>query len=282
MQISNHVYSTHIREDPSTFGAMHPGGTQIYFVGDPKSQMIMVDSGEPYRSWTKQILEYHTELGRPSISAILITHGHGDHIGGLDRLQEAFDCPVRCHPKLEPRLTHQLGLGCVEKLSSREVVHTGAGASLRAYYTPGHEEDHIAYYMAADKAVFSGDTILGNSSSSVRNLTQYMKSLQVLARLKPTTLFPGHGQVIKNGTDRVQWYINHRQQREDQLVAAIENGASTVDEMVNAVYPRNLRKNLRGAAARNINTHLEKLREEGRVIEDSSTYAMSGYAMSGD
>ena len=276
MQISNHVYSTHILEDPSTFGAMHPGGTQIYFVGDPKSHMVMVDSGEPYRSWTKQILEYHTELGHPSISAILITHGHGDHIGGLDRLQEAFDCPVRCHPKLEPRLTHQLGLGCVEKLSSREVVHAGGGASLRAYYTPGHEEDHIAYYMAADKAVFSGDTILGNSSSSVRNLTQYMKSLQVLARLKPTTLFPGHGQVIKNGTDRVQWYINHRQQREDQLVAAIENGASTVDEMVNAVYPRNLRKNLRGAAARNINTHLEKLREEGRVIEDSSTYAMSG------
>ena len=82
--------------------------------------------------------------------------------------------------------------------------------------------------------------------------------------------------VINNGTERVQWYINHRQQRENQLVAAIENGASTVDEMVNAVYPRNLRKNLRSAAARNINTHLEKLREEGRVIEDSSSYAMSG------
>ena len=276
MQISDHVYSTHILEDPSTFGAMHPGGTQIYFVGDPESQMVMVDSGEPYRSWTKQILEYHTELGRPSIAAILITHGHGDHIGGLDRLQEAFDCPVRCHPKLEPRLTHQLGLGCVKKLNSREVVHTGGGASLRAYYTPGHEEDHIAYYMAAGKAVFSGDTILGNSSSSVRNLSQYMKSLQVLARLKPRTLFPGHGQVINNGTERVQWYINHRQQRENQLVAAIENGASTVDGMVNAVYPRNLRKNLRSAAARNINTHLEKLREEGRVIEDSSSYAMSG------
>ena len=108
MQITEHIYSTHIQEDQNTFGAMHPGGTQIYFVGDPNDQMVMVDSGEPYRSWTRQILEYHAELGRPRMSAILITHGHGDHIGGLDRLQEALDCPVRCHPKLEPVLTHRL------------------------------------------------------------------------------------------------------------------------------------------------------------------------------
>ena len=102
MRITRHVYSTHIHEDPKTFGAMHPGGTQIYFVGDPNGEMVIVDTGEPYRSWTRQILDYHAELGRPKIVAILITHGHNDHIGGLDRLQDALACPVRCHPKLEP------------------------------------------------------------------------------------------------------------------------------------------------------------------------------------
>ena len=276
MQIAQNVYSTHILEDQSTFGAMHPGGTQIYFVGDPNDRMVMVDSGEPYRAWTNQILDYHAELGRPRMSAILITHGHGDHIGGLDRLQEAFDCPVRCHPKLEPRLTHRLGTGIVTKLRSREVVGTGGGGSLRALYTPGHEEDHVSYYMAANRAVFSGDTILGNSSSSVRNLSHYMKSLQVLARLRPAMLCPGHGQIVHNGEARVQWYIQHRQQREDQIISAVRSGARTVDEMVPVVYPRNLRKNLRGAATRNIRTHLEKLVEEGRVTEDSSTFAMTG------
>jgi len=275
MQIAKNVYSTHIQEDQSTFGAMHPGGTQIYFVGDPKENMVMVDSGEPYRAWTKQILDYHTELGRPRISGILITHGHGDHIGGLDRLQEAFDCPVRCHPKLEPRLTHQLGAGIVENLRSRQAVGSGGGVSLRAVYTPGHEEDHVSYYMAANRAVFSGDTILGNSSSTIRNLGQYMKSLQVLAVLRPTMLCPGHGQVIHDGAARIQWYIEHRQQREEQVLSAIRSGASTVDDLVRAVYPRNLRKNLRGAAGRNIRTHLEKLVEEGRVAEDSSSYAMA-------
>ena len=275
MQITEHVYSTHITEDQNTFGAMHPGGTQIYFVGDPNDHMVMIDSGEPYRRWTRQILDYYQELGRPKMSAILITHGHGDHIGGLDRLQEAMNCPVRCHPKLAPRLSQGLGDSCVVKLRSRENIPTGGGVSLRALFTPGHEEDHVCYYLRADKVLFSGDNILGNSSSSVRNLKEYMNSLETLAGLKPDILCPGHGQVINNGTARVNWYIRHRTEREEQVLAALASGVEVVEEIVTAVYPRNLRRNLRSAAARNVRTHLDKLTEEGRVQESESTYSVA-------
>lgn len=273
MQITQHIYSTHIQEDTSTFGAMHPGGTQIYFVGDPAGRMVIIDSGEPYRSWTKQILEYHKELGSPAIGAILVTHGHGDHIGGLDRLQEQFGCVVRCHPKLEPRLSYQLGAGVVSTLRSRETIDVGDGVSFRAYFTPGHEDDHVAYYLPVERAVFSGDTILGNSSSSVRNLKQYMNSLEVLARLKPHILCPGHGQIISNGSERIQWYISHRAQREEQVLAALNAGATSVEEVVSKVYPRNLRRNLRGATERNVLSHLDKLVEEGKVSRSTSTFA---------
>jgi ribonuclease/clavin/mitogillin len=275
MQITEHVYSTHIMEDQASFGAMHPGGTQIYFVGDPQDHMVLIDSGEPYRSWTRQILDYHRELGSPKISAILITHGHGDHIGGLDRLQEAMGCPVRCHPKLEATLVQRLGAGTVVKLRSREQVPTGGGAVLRALFTPGHEEDHVCYYLAADRVLFSGDNILGNSSSSVRNLRQYMSSLELMAKQRLEIICPGHGQVILNGKARIQWYIHHRQEREEQLLHALESGAQTVDQAVTAVYPKNLRKNLRPSAARNMRTHLDKLKKEGRVAEHPATYVPS-------
>ena len=275
MHITDHIYSTHIQEDQSTFGAMHPGGTQIYFVGDPQDDMVVVDSGEPHRSWTKQILDYHAELGHPRISAILVTHGHGDHIGGLDRLQEAMGCLVRCHPKLAPYLAHRLEPGCVEKLRSREIIHTGGGISLKVLFTPGHEDDHVAYLLAADRVLFSGDTILGSSSTSVRNLTQYMASLELLAQQHPSMICPGHGQIIHDGTTRIRWYIQHRQQREAQIVSALEAGARTVEQVVRAVYPRNLRRNLREAAARNVRTHLVKLEEENRIKEDSATYSLT-------
>ncbi len=276
MRITQHVYSTHIHEDPKTFGAMHPGGTQIYFVGDPNDGMVIVDTGEPYRSWNRQILDYYAELGRPKISAILITHGHNDHIGGLDRLQEALGCPVRCHPKLEPVLTQRLGPGCVFPLRSREGVPTGGGVSLRVLYTPGHADDHVSYFMTSGRVLFTGDTILGNSSSSVRNLRQYMDSLKLLARQRPQLICPGHGQTVRNAAARVDWYIQHRRRREEQVLAALEAGASTAEEIVRRVYPGNLRSNLRAAAAHNVATHLAKLVEEGRVLQGSASYSLSG------
>ena len=85
------------------------GGSNNYFVGDPNGEMVLLDTGDYWREWTRAILDYYDELGRPKISAILITHGHVDHIGGLDRVQEATGATVRCHPELAEKLGKILG-----------------------------------------------------------------------------------------------------------------------------------------------------------------------------
>ena len=275
MQVTAHVYRLHIPEDPGEGGIMHPGGSNVYFVGDPSTEMVLIDTGEHYREWTRRILDFYDELGAPPIAAILITHGHGDHVGGLDRLQERMGCPVRCHPRLVTRLERMLGQGVVVRLRSREVIRTGAGVGLKAVYTPGHEDDHVCYYLARERVMFTGDTILGASSSTVSNLSDYLRSLDILARHRPKTICPGHGPVVTEAEPRIESYIAHRRERERQVLDALGSGISGLDGIVDHIYPRNLPQTLREAAARNVLTHLAKLRREGRVAETAASYRMT-------
>ena len=169
-----------------------------------------------------------------------------------------------------------VGEGAVARLSSREAVPAGGDVVLRALFTPGHEDDHVCYYLPGERVMFTGDTILGASSSTVRNLSDYMKSLEVLAQYKPETICPGHGPVVAKGARRIQFYIRHRQERERQVLEALQQGQNSVEQIVSYVYPRNLRRELRQGAARNVQTHLSKLLEESRVTATGLTYAING------
>lgn len=274
MQVTPHVYVMHI-DDDSVF---HPGGSNNYFVGDPRGEMLLVDTGDQQRDWTQSILDYYERLGRPRLSAILLTHSHQDHIGGLDRIYDVMPAPVRCHPKLAERLTKMVGHDAVVPLKSREMIRTGGDVALQALFTPGHEVDHVAFYLQADRVLFTGDCILGASSSTVRDLFSYMKSLDLLLRYPHDTICPGHGPVVPppRGAQLVRWYQQHREEREQQIIDALARGITGVKEITRHVYPRNLRQGLRAAAERNVVTHLEKLAKEGRVMQTPSHYALRG------
>ena len=272
MRVSPHVYVMHIDDG----AAFHPGGSNNYFVGDPAREMVLIDTGDQHRDWTQSILRYYEELGRPKIRAILLTHSHHDHIGGLDRVYDVMQAPARCHPKLVAQLQTMVGKDAVTALQPDEMVETGGGVALQALFTPGHEVDHVSYYLRDEGILFTGDCILGASSTTVRDLLTYMESLERLLQHPHDTICPGHGPVVPppRGAELVRWYRDHRQEREQQIVAALGKGYSTVQDIARAVYPADLAEGLRRGAEQNVATHLAKLVKEGRVAEMPSQFRL--------
>jgi endoribonuclease LACTB2 len=164
----------------------------------------------------------------------------------------------------------------VVPLQPDEMVKTGDGVALQALFTPGHEVDHVSYYLQGERILFTGDCILGASSTTVRDLFDYMESLHLLARYQHETICPGHGPVVPppRGAELVRWYIDHREQREQQVVAAVTKGLATVQEITSDVYPPDLAAGLWRGAEQNVATHLQKLVKQGRVEEVPSRYRL--------
>jgi glyoxylase-like metal-dependent hydrolase (beta-lactamase superfamily II) len=181
---------------------------------------------------------------RGGAAGIAVTHDHADHVEGLARLRAR--------------------VGDVPVVSARAGLADGDVAGpLRVVALPGHSEDHVAF--VAGRAAFCGDAVLGEGSVFVAgNLAGYLDGLRRLRELDLAVLCPGHGEPIWDVRAKLDAYIEHRLDRERRLLAALDRGLRSEDELLDAAWD-DAPEQLRSFAAVSLRAHLEKLRAEGRV-----------------
>uniref|UniRef100_A0A6M2DUH4 Beta-lactamase-like protein 2 homolog n=1 Tax=Xenopsylla cheopis TaxID=163159 RepID=A0A6M2DUH4_XENCH len=267
-------------------GEMTLQGTNTYIIGTG-SKRILIDTGDAGVEKYIQNLQGVMKENKFVFSDIILTHWHHDHIGGVEsilNLEGNKGCRVWKHPRtdiVEDGTSY--GNLYFMPLKNKQDINV-EGATLEVYHTPGHTTDHVVLLLneqqiSKDKgtskeqddsvAVFSGDCILGEGTAVFEDLYDYMKSLYYILSLKPTIIYPGHGNIVQDPVERIEYYIQHRNERERQIMAYFESNPdkllNTLD-IVKNVYV-GISESLWPAASVNVSQHLNKLRRENRVYE---------------
>jgi glyoxylase-like metal-dependent hydrolase (beta-lactamase superfamily II) len=253
-------------QNPSAFTGP---GTNTYLVGTGKRR-ILLDTGdgrEEYLPILEQALE---RAGCEGLQEIVLTHGHPDHIGGVESVMKRLgEVKVSKRPWPETDVNYPFEMtaiddGCVIKTE---------GATLRGLHTPGHCPDHLCFVLEEEAAVFTGDNVLGIGTTVIPaesgSLSDYMASLDRLESEQPKRIYPAHGPCIENGSAKVREYIEHRLAREQQILAALGSETRTVIEIVRTVYA-GYPEMLFPAAGQSVTSHLVKLAAEGVVSREEN------------
>ncbi|KAG0724140.1 Endoribonuclease LACTB2 [Chionoecetes opilio] len=272
-------------------GPMTLQGTNTYLIGSGDKR-VLLDVGETsnteYITSLVSVLRQHNT----TIDKIVISHWHPDHIGGLSDVLKCLPDCSSSHGQTEFYVYR--ASGCVQDsktdkeddplpdqtsfipLKHHDEIRT-EGATLRIHHTPGHTTDHAVLELLEEKAVFSGDCVLGEGTAVFEDLQTYMASLQLLVKLCPSIVYPGHGPTVEEPVTKIQYYIDHRNQREKQILETMNTQTPkflTTMELVKTIY-KDTPEHLHLAAANNVNHHMHKLLKDGKVTSQGDRWCLA-------
>jgi glyoxylase-like metal-dependent hydrolase (beta-lactamase superfamily II) len=262
-----------IANNPSAF-TFH--GTNTYIVG--RGEVAVIDPG-PIRDDHVDALA--RALKGEQVTHILVTHTHMDHSPGATMLKQAVGGRVvGAHPRplkegtppvesIQPDFAPDLEIGDGSVVS-------GPGWTLEAIHTPGHMSNHHCFALAEERALFSGDHVMGWNTSIVSppdgNMREYMASLDRCLARPESVYLPAHGPEIPDPVPFTRAYRSHRRMREGEIMRCLNDSVRTIPEMVKRMY-RHLPETMHRAASRSVLAHLEHMVETGRVVADGPVTA---------
>ena len=236
-------------------------GTNTFVVAEPgASTAVVIDPGPADDGHAVAVVRACS--GR-EVELVLLTHTHVDHAEGARAFAERVGAPLAA-------IASGWASPGAPDLTTGDPVAAG-GLELRPLPTPGHAADHCCFQLAAERAVFTGDHVLGRGTTLVEwpggDMAEYLASLELVLGLRPERLYPGHGPLVADAVARVEGYLAHRREREAQVLGALDAGDRTPAEIVARVYAE-VDPSLHPAAELSVRAHLVKLVREGRVATD--------------
>jgi ribonuclease/clavin/mitogillin len=232
--------------------------TNVYLVGPDAGPVAVIDPGSPY---PEQQAVLDRVLANLPPCAVLLTHHHGDHVGGAAALAERWSIPIAAHAATAQRLAGRVSV--TQTIADGETAY---GAT--AIFTPGHAEGHLCF--AVREATIAGDMVAGLGTILIDpgegDMAVYLASLERLLARPPMALLPAHGPMISDGHGKLREYLAHRLQREARVAAALRDRPRSLAELVAEAYDDTPRA-LWGLAERSLLAHLIKLARERRATD---------------
>lgn len=247
--------------------------TNCYLVG--KDELLVIDPASPEEAEQQRLAGLLDSLiaSGAVIREILLTHFHPDHVGGVNALRNRYGVKVAAHPLSQERLGAELVVD--RTIAEGERWELSGGWVLEALYTPGHTRDHIAFYEHRTRSLICGDLMAGVGTVVIDppegNMLEYLHSLERVGRLEVQALFPSHGPPTGGAQSRIEFYIQHRLEREQAILEALTQGIFEIHEIVKKVYT-DVPEKMHQLAARSVLAHIEKLLVEGRVVQHQGRY----------
>jgi glyoxylase-like metal-dependent hydrolase (beta-lactamase superfamily II) len=266
--------------------ARNPGpftfkGTGVYIVGGRDIAVI-----DPGPDLPEHLDALRRAIAGKRVSHILVTHTHSDHSPAARPLKEWTGAPTYAFGphgsgKAEDGVKMEEG-GDMDFVPDVRVkdgdIINGDGFTFECVYTPGHTSNHMCFALKEEKALFTGDHIMGWSTTVVTppdgDMAQYMASVKKLIARDDEILYPTHGAPVTDPKPFLKAYLEHRVDRENQILACIGDGVETIPAMVARMYV-DVDKRLHPAASRSVLAHLIQLVNEGRATKTGEEYSLS-------